>query len=51
MLAEACQAPHRLTFGYHARDGEASLRRVQPHRLVHIGRRWYLAARDQDRDD
>jgi predicted DNA-binding transcriptional regulator YafY len=24
---------------------------VEPHRLVHTGRRWYLVARDQDRDD
>lgn len=51
VLAEACQPPHRLTFGYRARDGQASYRRVEPHRLVHTGRRWYLVARDQDRDD
>ncbi|MGQ4402632.1 helix-turn-helix transcriptional regulator [Streptomyces hayashii] len=51
LLAEACQAHHLLTFGYLARGGEASSRRVEPHRLVHTGRRWYLVARDQDRDD
>ncbi|MGW0846257.1 helix-turn-helix transcriptional regulator [Streptomyces sp. NPDC002787] len=51
VLAEACQAAHLLTFGYRAHNGEASSRRVEPHRLVHTGRRWYLVARDQDRDD
>ena len=28
-----------------------STRRAEPHRLVHTGRRWYLVARDLDRDD
>ncbi|MER7408086.1 YafY family protein [Streptomyces sp. NPDC000070] len=51
VLAEACQASHLLTFGYRAHNGEASFRRAEPHRLVHTGRRWYLVARDQDRDD
>ncbi|MGI5211658.1 helix-turn-helix transcriptional regulator [Plantactinospora sp. CA-290183] len=51
VIAEACRNLHRLTFGYRARDGEPGLRTVQPHRLVHTGRRWYLVARDEDRDD
>jgi predicted DNA-binding transcriptional regulator YafY len=51
VIAEACQSLHRLTFGYQGRDGAASIRTVEPHRLVHTGRRWYLVARDEDRDD
>ncbi|GIG86916.1 helix-turn-helix transcriptional regulator [Plantactinospora endophytica] len=51
VLAEACQSQHRLHFGYRSRDGAASVRRVEPHRLVHTGRHWYLVARDTDRDD
>jgi predicted DNA-binding transcriptional regulator YafY len=50
-IAEACQALHRLTFGYRDRHGAATVRTVDPHRLVHTGRRWYLVARDHDRDD
>jgi hypothetical protein len=30
--------------------GTPSARVVEPHRLVHTGRRWYLVARDVDRD-
>jgi predicted DNA-binding transcriptional regulator YafY len=51
VIAEACQDLHRLTFGYRDRDGTASVRSVEPHRLVHTGRRWYLVAHDDDRDD
>ena len=32
-------------------DGIESRRRVEPHRLVAAGRRWYLLAYDTDRDD
>jgi predicted DNA-binding transcriptional regulator YafY len=49
-IAEACQSMHRLTFTYRDRDGSATFRTVEPHRLVHTGRRWYLVARDIDRD-
>ncbi|MEN3611689.1 YafY family protein [Plantactinospora sp. ZYX-F-223] len=49
-IAEACQNLHRLTFDYRTRDGTTSIRRVEPHRLVHTGQRWYLVARDTDRD-
>jgi predicted DNA-binding transcriptional regulator YafY len=51
VIAEACRDLHRLTFGYRNHDGVASVRTVEPHRLVHTGRRWYLVARDHDRDD
>ncbi|MFY1691070.1 helix-turn-helix transcriptional regulator [Plantactinospora sp. WMMB782] len=50
VLAEACQNQERLGFGYTGRDGTAGQRRVEPHRLVHTGRRWYLVARDTDRN-
>lgn len=51
VVAEACQDRHCLTFGYRTHDGATSVRTVQPHRLVHTGRRWYLVARDETRDD
>ena len=50
VIAEACQDNHRLTFGYRRHDGATSVRGVEPHRLVHTGHRWYLVARDTDRD-
>jgi predicted DNA-binding transcriptional regulator YafY len=50
LIAEACQALRRLSFGYRDHDGKASTRTVEPHRLVHTGRRWYLVARDEGRD-
>ncbi|GAA1649985.1 helix-turn-helix transcriptional regulator [Catellatospora bangladeshensis] len=50
VLAEACQERQVLAFGYRGRDGAVTGRHVEPHRLVHAGRRWYLVARDRDRD-
>lgn len=50
-LARACRGSERLEFGYQGRSGEATARRVEPHRLVQAGYRWYLVARDVDRDD
>jgi len=50
LIAEACQALQRLTFDYRDHGGNATTRTVEPHRLVHTGRRWYLVARDDDRD-
>ncbi len=49
-IAEACQSLHRITFTYRDRDGRPTARTVEPHRLVHTSRRWYLVARDFDRD-
>jgi predicted DNA-binding transcriptional regulator YafY len=40
----------RLRFAYADRAGVASDRRVEPYRLVHLGRRWYLLAYDMDRE-
>jgi predicted DNA-binding transcriptional regulator YafY len=50
-IAGACRHHQRLAFSYTVRDGTVSSRTVEPHRLVHTGRRWYLVARDLDRDD
>jgi predicted DNA-binding transcriptional regulator YafY len=50
-IAAACRDCESLRFRYLGRDGVASERHVEPHRLVHTGRRWYLAAWDADRED
>ena len=50
-VAQACRDTERLEFGYTAADGERSDRHVEPHRLVPLGRRWYLVAYDLDRHD
>ncbi len=50
-IAAACRDHQRLRFGYRGRDGEASTRTVEPHRLVYTGRRWYLLAWDRERED
>jgi predicted DNA-binding transcriptional regulator YafY len=57
-IAAACRDSVGLHFEY-VRDGAESSstlapptrarRTVEPHRLVHTGRRWYLVARDPDR--
>lgn len=50
-LAQACRDGEALRFDYTARGGAATRRRVEPHRLVTLGRRWYLVAHDRDRRD
>jgi len=50
-IAQACRDSERLEFTYTARDGERSARHVEPHRLVLLGRRWYLVAWDLTRYD
>ncbi|HZO34324.1 MAG TPA: WYL domain-containing protein [Gaiellaceae bacterium] len=50
-IAGACRDLERLRFEYTTRDETASRRTVEPYRLVHLGRRWYLVAFDLDRDD
>ncbi|WP_377640983.1 helix-turn-helix transcriptional regulator [Oryzobacter terrae] len=50
-LAQACRDDEALTFEHTTRDGETTRRRVEPHRLVSLGRRWYLVAWDRDRQD
>jgi predicted DNA-binding transcriptional regulator YafY len=51
VIAGACRDYQKLRFDYHSRDGAATAREVEPHRLVHTGRRWYLAAWDGSRND
>ena len=50
-LAQACEGHERVTIDYRDRDGRATERRTEPHRLVSTGRRWYLVAFDVDRAD
>lgn len=51
VIATACRDHERLRFRYRSHDGTGSRRLVEPHRLVHTGRRWYLVAWDVDRED
>ncbi len=50
-VAQACRDDERLEFGYTARDRDPAQRLVEPHRLVPLGRRWYLVAYDLHRHD
>jgi predicted DNA-binding transcriptional regulator YafY len=49
--ALACRDAERIAFGYTAAGGERTERSVEPHRLVSLGRRWYLVGYDLDRAD
>jgi predicted DNA-binding transcriptional regulator YafY len=51
LIAGACRDHQGLRFGYRSRSGASSARVVEPHRLVHTGRRWYLVAWDSGRRD
>ncbi|ANZ16342.1 DeoR family transcriptional regulator [Streptomyces noursei ATCC 11455] len=51
VLAAAIANHERVRFRYRAGAGDLSRRLVEPHRLVAAGRRWYLVAFDNDRDD
>lgn len=51
MIAGACRDYEKLRFSYKNREGLASTREVEPHRLVHTGHRWYLAAWDLARNN
>ncbi|WP_066942387.1 helix-turn-helix transcriptional regulator [Microtetraspora fusca] len=50
-LARACRDAVRVRFRYAGRVGGERERTVEPVRMVTTGRRWYLMARDVDRDD
>lgn len=50
-LAQACRDGERVSFTYAAGGGDRSDRDVEPHRLVSLGRRWYLVAYDLIRHD
>jgi predicted DNA-binding transcriptional regulator YafY len=51
VIAGACRDHDRLRFRYRSHGGETGRRLVEPHRLVHTGRRWYLVAWDTARAD
>ncbi|GAA2913262.1 YafY family protein [Streptomyces thioluteus] len=50
-MASAVTGHERLRFAYRTGDGTESRRLVEPHSLVSTGRRWYLVAFDNDRED
>jgi predicted DNA-binding transcriptional regulator YafY len=51
VIAGACRDHEGVRFLYNDRAGAPSARVVEPHRLVHTGYRWYLAAWDLARND
>jgi predicted DNA-binding transcriptional regulator YafY len=50
-VASACRDTVQLTFAYRDLRGTVTSRTIEPMRLVHTGRRWYLAAWDIARND
>lgn len=50
-LATSCRRSERVAFDYVDSSERRSVRRVEPHRLVSLGRQWYLVGYDLDRDD
>ncbi len=50
-VALACRDSERLRFSYTAADGQHTGRHVEPHRLVLLGHRGYLAGYDLTRHD
>jgi predicted DNA-binding transcriptional regulator YafY len=50
-VAQACRDTERLEFTYTVPGRDAVDRHVEPHRLVPLGRRWYLVAYDLHRHD
>ena len=51
VIASACRDAECVRFAYRGRDGVESRREVEPHKLVNLGRRWYLLAWDCGRED
>jgi predicted DNA-binding transcriptional regulator YafY len=49
-IAAACRDSEGLRFQYRSREGEATRRDIEPHALVHLGRRWYLVGWDRGRE-
>ncbi|GIH99894.1 helix-turn-helix transcriptional regulator [Planobispora takensis] len=50
-IASACRDHRQLGFGYRGHDGRATARIVEPLKLAHMARRWYLLAWDTGRRD
>lgn len=51
VLALGCRDGERVRFTYTGASGDTSERRLEPFRLVPLGRRWYLVGYDLDRHD
>lgn len=49
VLTTACRDAQTVELDYSAHDGTRTTRRLEPYRLVHTSRRWYLLAYDLDR--
>ena len=45
-LATVCRRSERTRLSYRDHAGKATVRDVDPYRLVRTGRRWYFVARD-----
>ena len=50
-IAAACRDNLKLKLSYQDRTGKPTMRHLEPMRLAHTGRRWYLVAWDLDRED
>ncbi len=50
-ISAACRDRHRLRFDYRTHAGDDQVRDVEPYRLVHMNRRWYLVAWDVRQQD
>ncbi len=50
-VSAACRASDELAVRYRDRNGAITERRLLPYRVVSIGRRWYLVARDARHPD
>ena len=50
-LGHAVRGTEQVRFDYRDRVGKESERRVEPYRIVVLGRRWYLLSFDLDRQD
>jgi predicted DNA-binding transcriptional regulator YafY len=51
LVASTIRKRERLRLGYTNNEGARTERHIEPVRLVHTGRHWYLVAFDLDRDD
>lgn len=51
VVAAAIRKRERVRLGYVDNRGKETERHIEPVRLVHTGRRWYLVAFDLDRED
>lgn len=50
LTARAIREHRRIRADYTRHDGETVRRLLEPHRVVLVGRRWYLVGRDAERD-